>query len=99
MPEQSMHSNRDWAGRSKLEEFFIATGFYDLLPMALEMAENLGYDQNEIIEAICKVHDKFDRYPPSKNRLAWFKKVFEEKLSEARGDIFTYKAQKKYYSR
>lgn len=99
MREQSMHSNGNWADRSRLEEFFIATGFYDLLPMALEMAGNLGYDQNEIVEAICKVHDKFERYPPSKNRLAWFKKVFEEKLSEARGDILTYKAKKKYSSR
>lgn len=99
MRELSIYSNGNWADRSKLEKFFISTGFYDLLPTALEMAGNLGYDQNEIIEAIRKVHDKFECYPPSKNRLAWFKKVFAEKLSEARGDILAYKAKKKYYSK
>ncbi|MEW6625084.1 MAG: hypothetical protein AB1420_18540, partial [Bacillota bacterium] len=55
--------------------------------------ESLGYGQSEMIEAICKVYDKFCRYPPTKNRTAWFKKVFEEKLREARGDILTYRAK------
>jgi hypothetical protein len=79
----------------ELEKFFVNTGFYDLLPLALEMAGNLGYDQTEMIEAICKVNDKFYQYPPTKNRTAWFKKVFEEKLLEARGDVLRYRAKKK----
>jgi hypothetical protein len=39
----------------KLEDFFIVTGFYDLLPVAMELAENLGYDENEMSDAVCKV--------------------------------------------
>lgn len=84
------------AGKGKLEEFFIATGFLDLLPLALEIAGSLGYDQNEMIEAICKVNDKYSQYPPTKNRTAWFRKVFEEKLHEARGDILAVRAKMKY---
>ena len=68
--------------RPSLEEYFITTGFYDLLPMALQLAQKIGYDRREIIEAICKVSDKFNRYPPTKNRVAWFRLVFEEKLKE-----------------
>jgi len=96
MLEQAMPSKLNRQDRQKLQEFFIATGFYDLLPLALEVAETLGYDQAEMIEAICKVNDKFNQYPPTKNRTAWFRKVFSEKLSEARADILTYRAQKKY---
>ena len=73
--------------RPKLEDYFIRTGFYDLLPIALKLAGNLGYEERDMIEAVCKVSDKFYQYPPTKNRTAWFKKVFEEKLLEARGDI------------
>ena len=83
----------------ELEKFFISTGFYDLLPMALEIAKDLGYDQYEMIEAICKVHDKFYQYPPTQNRTGWFKRVFREKLQEARGDILTYKYKKKYFGK
>ena len=85
--------HQDPLQRRKLDEFFINTGFSDLLPLALKMAESLGYDQTEMIEAICKVYDKFYRYPPTQNRTAWFRKVFEEKLQEARGDILTFRAQ------
>ncbi len=73
-----------------LEEFFINAGFYDLLPLALEMAEHMGYNQIEVIEAVGKVHEKFFQYPPTKNRTAWFRKVFVEKLPEARGDILNF---------
>lgn len=79
--------------RRKLEKYFIATGFYDLLPLALEIARKLGYNPTEMIEAVCKASDKFNAYPPTKNRTAWFKKVFEEKLQEARGDILNYMAK------
>jgi len=79
----------------RLEEYFLKTGFYDLLPMALQIAKNLGYDPREMIEAVCKVSDKFHQYPPTKNRTAWFKMVFEEKLKEARGDILAYEAKPK----
>ena len=96
MPGQSLPFNTDWLPKRTVEDFFIDTGFYDLLPLALEVARNLGYDQTEIIEAVCKVYDKSYQYPPTKNRTAWFKRVFEEKLREARGDILTYKAKAKY---
>lgn len=78
--------------RPGLEDYFIETGFYDLLPTALKLAETLGYEHFEMIEAICKVHDKFNQYPPTKNRTAWFRLVFEEKLKESRADILTFKA-------
>lgn len=70
-----------------LETYFIATGFIDLLPLALKLAHQAGYGKGEIIEAICKVADKFRVYPPTRNRPAWFSKVFMEKLGEARADI------------
>lgn len=93
MRDPSIILQQDPLPRRKLDEFFISTGFYDLLPLALKMAERLGYDQTEMIEAVCKVNDKFHRYPPTQNRTAWFRKVFEEKLREARGDILTFRAQ------
>lgn len=83
--------------RPCLEEYFIQTGFYDLLPMATQLAKMQGYDQNEMIEAICKVNDKFFQYPPTKNRTAWFKMVFQEKLREARGEILAFRAKQKYF--
>ncbi|MDF9408140.1 hypothetical protein L7E55_07160 [Pelotomaculum isophthalicicum JI] len=96
MIEQSIPLNDARQDRRKLEDFFITTGFYDLLPLALKVAVSLGYNQTEMIEAICKASDKCNHYPPTKNRTAWFRKVFEEKLREARGDILTYKARMKY---
>lgn len=76
-----------------LEEYFLKTGFYDLLPQAIQIAKDLGYDQSEMIEAVCKVSDKFYQYPPTKNRIAWFRMVFVEKLAEARGDILAFSAK------
>lgn len=84
--------NRD-QNRLTLKDYFIRTGFYDLLPLALQIAKELGYTQSEIIEAICKVSDKFFQYPPTKNRTAWFRMVFREKLTEARADILAFKAK------
>lgn len=71
---------------SDLKYYFIATGFIDLLPLALRLAGQLGYGKGEVIEAICKVADKCREYPPTRNRTAWFTKVFIEKLGEARAD-------------
>jgi len=79
--------------RPSLEDYFINTGFYDLLPMGLKLARTLGYDHNEMIEAICKVYDKFNQYPPTKNRVAWFRLVFEEKLKEARAENLAFKSK------
>lgn len=76
-----------------LEDYFLKTGFYDLLPQALQLAEDLGYDHSEMMEAVCKVSDKFYQYPPTKNRTAWFRRVFMEKLAEARADILAYRAK------
>ena len=99
MLEQSTSLTCNPIAKRNLEEFFITTGFYDLLPLALELAGSLGYDQTEMIEAICKVNDKFNQFPPTKNRTAWFKKVFEEKLREAKGDILAYRAITKYFGK
>lgn len=77
-----------------LEEYFIRTGFYDLLPLATEIAETLRFSQEEMSEAVCKVYDKFCRYPPTRNRTAWFGLVFKEKLYEARGDLLSLQSQK-----
>ena len=82
--------------RPGLEDYFIKTGFHDLLPMALKLAGTQGYDHFEMIEAICKVHDKFNQYPPTKNRSAWFRRVFEEKLKESRADILAFKGKSEY---
>jgi len=72
-----------------LEDYFIRTNFYDLLPLAIQIAEDIGYSQQEMMEAICKVYDKFCQYPPTRNRTAWFSRVFKEKLFEARGDLLS----------
>jgi hypothetical protein len=77
-----------------LEDYFLTTGFYDLLPQAKQLAEDLGYDQGEMIEAVCKVSDKCYQYPPTKNRTRWFRLVFVEKLAEARADILAFRAKK-----
>ena len=101
MFEQStaLHSAPKAKRTLNLEEYFITTGFYDLLPLAVEVAGSLGYNQTEMIEAICKVYDKFSQFPPTKNRTAWFRKVFEEKLREAKGDILAYRAVTKYFGK
>ncbi len=75
-----------------LEDYFIRTNFYDLLPLATQIAENFEYSREEMIEAVCKVYDKFCQYPPTKNRTAWFNLVFKEKLYEARGDLLSLRA-------
>ncbi|MDD2554184.1 MAG: hypothetical protein PHT78_12560 [Desulfitobacteriaceae bacterium] len=75
-----------------LRDYFIRINFYDLLPLAIEIATDLGYGQDEMIEAVCKTYDKFLRYPPSRNRTAWFKTVLWKKLLEARSDILAFRA-------
>lgn len=77
----------------ELEEYFLKTGFYDLLTQALQLADDFNYDQNEMMEAICKVSDKYYQYPPTRNRTAWFKRVFVEKLAEARADILAFRSK------
>ncbi|MGB9804419.1 hypothetical protein [Desulfofundulus sp.] len=80
--------------RLSLEYYFAGTGFSDLLPLALQMARELHFTREEMIEAICKVADKARMYPPTRNRQAWFAAVFREKLLEARAEIMALK--KKY---
>src|SRR5690554_3541634 len=74
-----------------LEDYFASTGFYDLLPVAKSIMRELGFGQEEALEAICKVADKARVYPPTKNRAVWFAVVFKEKLYEARADILAFK--------
>jgi hypothetical protein len=59
-----------------LEDYIIRTGFYDLLPLSIQIAEKFRFTQEEMVKAICKVYDKFCRYPPTRNRTAWFGLVF-----------------------
>jgi len=75
----------------RLEYYFVSTGFYDLLPLALDLINTMGFSQEEAAEAICKVFDKARVFPPTKNRSAWFMVVFKEKLSESRADIMAAK--------
>jgi hypothetical protein len=77
--------------RMTLEHYFVSAGFIDLLPLALEITGELGFGKEEMIEAICKVADKYKVYPPLINRSAWFTKVYREKLLEARADILAFK--------
>jgi len=84
------------AGTNTLEDYFIQTYFLDLLPLAKQIAQNYGYGQVEMIEAVCKVYDKYTQYPPTHNRTAWFKTVFTEKLSEARSDLLAFEARRKF---
>jgi len=77
-----------------LEDYFIQTYFFDLLPLAKQIAQDYGYGEDEMIEAVCKVHDKYYQYPPTHNRTAWFKTVFTEKLSEARSDLLAFEARR-----
>lgn len=97
MPKPLQKPDDRMSDRPSLEEYFILTGFYDLLPLAKQLAKDHGYDQSVMIEAVSKVHDKFYQYPPTKNRTAWFRMVFREKLDEARGDILAYRAEQKYF--
>lgn len=75
----------------RLEYYFARTGFYDLLPLALDLINTTGFSQEEAAEAICKVFDKARVFPPTKNRSAWFIVVFKEKLFESRADIMAAK--------
>jgi hypothetical protein len=76
-----------------LEDYFIRTNFYDLLPIATQIAKDLSYSREEMVEAICKVYDKYCQFPPTKNRTSWFRMVFKEKLGEARGDFLSLKTR------
>ena len=76
-----------------LEDYFIRTNFYDLLPVATQIARDLSYSREEMVEAICKVYDKYCQFPPTKNRTSWFRMVFKEKLGEARGDFLNFKTR------
>jgi len=77
--------------RYSLEHYFASTGFYDFLPVALDLIRTMGFDRDEAIEAICRVFDKARQYPPTKNRQAWFMVVFKEKLRESRAEIMAHR--------
>lgn len=79
--------------KASLKRYFTSTGFFDLLPVALKIAHKLNYSPEEMIEAICKVADKLKTDPPTRNRLGWFKIVYQEKLQEARADILALQNQ------
>jgi len=51
-----------------LKDYFLRTGFFDLLPVAVRIARELRCTSDEMIEAICKVYDKEDAsdYTPFK---------------------------------
>jgi len=76
-----------------LKDYFLRTGFSDLLPVAVRIARELHCTSDEMIEAICKVADKARIYPPTKNRKSWFATVFREKLQEARAEILAFRSR------
>lgn len=78
----------------ELEYYFARTGFLDLMPTAVEIAAEMNYHQEEIIEAICRVADKLKSDPPTRNRLGWFRKVYREKLQEARAELLAFSIKK-----
>lgn len=75
----------------RLEYYFVSTGFYDFLPLALDLINTMGFSREEATEAICKVFDKARVFPPTRNRLAWFVVVFKEKLFESRAEMMAAK--------
>ena len=76
--------------KDSLEYYFAHTGFYDLLPVALDLITMLNFNREEAIEAVCKVFDKARVYPPTVNRSAWFAAVFKEKLYESRAEMIAH---------
>ncbi|KLU63730.1 hypothetical protein DEAC_c43650 [Desulfosporosinus acididurans] len=64
--------------RPSLEDYFKVTGFHDLQLMALKLAKDLGYEEREIIEAVCKVNDKFNQYRPPKTGLPGLEKYLKK---------------------
>ena len=75
----------------RLRLYFTDTGFIDLLPHALGIANNLGYNEEEMIQAVCLVFDRQRTDPPVRNRTAWFRTVFNEKLGESRAQILAFR--------
>jgi len=85
--QNSQLKNSQAAFSERLESYFTSTGFLDLLPVAADIARQMGYGEPEVIEAVCMVFDKQRYYPPTGNRSAWFATVFKEKLCEAHATI------------
>jgi len=79
-----------------LKSYFTKTGFLDLLPMAADIANQLGYGEPEIIEAVSMVFDKQRTDPPIRNRSAWFATVFKEKLHEGHAIIARWREKQEY---
>lgn len=77
-----------------LKSYFTNTGFLDLLPQATDIARELSYGEDEMIQAVCMVFDRQRTDPPTRNRTAWFLTVFREKLHEAHAEICAYKERK-----
>lgn len=75
----------------QLKLYFMETGFIDLLPQALTIATDLGYTEEEMVQAVCLVFDRQRTDPPVRNRTAWFRVVFKEKLGESRAQILAFK--------
>lgn len=69
-----------------INRYFTSLGFHDLLPIAEMLAKKQNYSRLEMADAICKVADKANIYPPTLNRTGWFIKVYSEKLAEARAE-------------
>lgn len=58
----------DMPKKNSLEYYFASTGFYDLPPVAESLIRELGFNEEEALEAVCKVADKEDAsdYTPFK---------------------------------
>lgn len=93
----NQHRSSSAPGRSRIAEseqlksYFTETGFIDLLPHAITITTDLGYTEDEMIQAVCLVFDRQRTDPPVRNRTAWFRTVFKEKLGESRAQILAFR--------
>jgi hypothetical protein len=72
-------------------KYFFSLTTVSCPPQALTIATDLGYTEDEIIQAVCLVCDRQRTDPPVRNRTAWFRVVFKEKLGESRAQILAFK--------
>lgn len=95
-PAEKPTANSQITFSEGIKSYFTKTGFLDLLPMAADIANQLGYGESEMIEAVCMVFDQQKTYPPVRNRSAWFATVFKEKLHEGHAMIARWRENQEY---
>lgn len=90
-PSQRSDTSARIPESEKLKFYFTDTGFIDLLPQAIDIATKLGYEEEDMIQAVCLVFDAQRTNPPTRNRTTWFRIVFTEKLGESHAQILAFR--------